>query len=67
MTEVLGVAAYTLGSRHDIAVASVLASQFATISVVVGYVLFRERLAAVQVLGVAATVIGVGALSAVQT
>jgi len=67
ITEVLGVASYTLGSRHGIAVASVLASQFATISVIVGYVLFRERLAGVQVLGVAATVIGVGALSAVQT
>ena len=66
LCEVLGVVSYTLGSRHGIAVTSVLASQFATISVLVAYVLFRERLAGVQVLGVAATVIGVGALSAIQ-
>jgi len=65
-TEVLGVVSYVLGARHGIAVTSVLASQFATISVVVAYLLFRERLTGLQTLGVAATVIGVGALSAVQ-
>jgi len=64
--EVLGVVSYTLGARHGIAITSVLASQFATISVVAAYFAFRERLAGVQVLGVAATVIGVGALSAIQ-
>jgi drug/metabolite transporter (DMT)-like permease len=66
LSEVLGVASYALGARHGIAVASVLASQFATISAVAGYLLFRERLAGVQVLGVAATVLGVAALSAIQ-
>jgi drug/metabolite transporter (DMT)-like permease len=64
--EVLGVVSYTLGTRHGIAITSVLASQFATISVVVAYFAFRERLVRMQVLGVAATVIGVGALSAIQ-
>jgi len=66
LSEVLGVVSYTLGTRHGIAVTSVLASQFATLSAVAGYLLFRERLANVQVVGVAATVIGVAALSVVQ-
>ena len=43
-----------------------LAAQFATISAVAGYLLFRERLAGVQGLGVAATVLGVAALTAIQ-
>ena len=66
ISEVVGVAAFALGARHGIAVTSVLASQFATISVVAAYLLFGERLSPAQTLGVAATVIGVGALSAVQ-
>ena len=48
------------------AVAAVLASQFAAISAVVAFALFGERLARVQVAGVAAIVAGVAVLSALQ-
>ena len=66
LCEVLGVVSYTLGTRHGIAITSVLASQFATISVVAAYFVFRERITGVQAMGVAATVVGVAALSAIQ-
>jgi drug/metabolite transporter (DMT)-like permease len=64
--EVLGFYAYIWGSRHGIAVAAVLASQFASFSVVASYVVFRERLARLQLTGVAIVVIGVALLSALQ-
>jgi drug/metabolite transporter (DMT)-like permease len=66
LLEVAGFALFAFGARHGIAVSAVLASQFAAISAVAAYVLFRERLAPVQVLGVAVLVVGVGALSGVQ-
>lgn len=65
--EVLGFYAYIWGSRHGIAVAAVLASQFASFSVFASYVVFRERLARPQLAGVAIVVVGVAVLSALQT
>lgn len=64
--EVLGFYAYISGSRHGIAVAAVLASQFASFTVVASYVLFGERLARLQLAGVAIVVIGVTLLSTLQ-
>jgi len=64
--EVGGGAAFIVGARHGLAVSAVLASQFATVAVLVGAVLFRERLAGRQISGAAAVAIGVGALSALQ-
>ena len=64
--EVLGFASYTLGARHGIAVAAVLVSQFAVISTLAAYVLFRERLTRLQLVGVATVIVGVAALSAVR-
>src|SRR5258707_13359292 len=55
------------GARDNVAVASVLVSQFATISVVVAYVLFRERLGRLQVVGAVLLVVGVTALSLVSS
>ena len=49
--EVLGFYSYTAGARHGIAVAAVLASQFATIAAVVAYFLFKERLNRIQLRG----------------
>jgi drug/metabolite transporter (DMT)-like permease len=66
LLEVAGFALFAFGARHSIAVSAVLASQFAAISAVAAYLLFRERLAPIQVLGVAVIVVGVGALSGVQ-
>jgi drug/metabolite transporter (DMT)-like permease len=66
LCEVLGFVSFTLGARHGIAVAAVLASQFAAIAAVAAYVIFGERLARVQVAGVAAIVAGVAVLSALN-
>lgn len=62
--EVIGYFAFVLSSRHGIAVAAVLSSQAATLTVLGGYVLFGERLGRVQLLGVAVTLAGVAALGA---
>jgi drug/metabolite transporter (DMT)-like permease len=64
--EVAGFACFALGARHGIAVAAVLASLFAAIAAVAAYFLFRERLARVQVAGVALIVVAVAALSGVE-
>ncbi|HEV2592420.1 MAG TPA: DMT family transporter [Gaiellaceae bacterium] len=65
--EVLGFAAYVFGARHNLAIAAVLGSQFAGLSVVVGWLLFRERLTRVQVAGVVGIIVGVSALSAIHS
>jgi drug/metabolite transporter (DMT)-like permease len=64
--EVLGFALFALGARHGIAVSAVLASQFAAIAAVAAYFLFGERLARIQLAGVALIVVGVGVLSALE-
>jgi drug/metabolite transporter (DMT)-like permease len=65
--EVLGFWSFALGARHGLAVSAVLASQFAAIAAVVAYIAFHERLARVQVVGVAAIVVGVSVLSALNS
>jgi drug/metabolite transporter (DMT)-like permease len=64
--EVVGFALYAVGARHGLAVSAVLASQFAAISAVVGYLFLRERLAPIQVAGVVTIVVGVSVLGALH-
>jgi drug/metabolite transporter (DMT)-like permease len=64
--EVAGLAAFVVGSRDGIAVSVVIASQYAALATIAAFVLFRERLAPLQVAGVAAIVCGVAALGALQ-
>jgi drug/metabolite transporter (DMT)-like permease len=66
LAEVFGFASYVAGARHGIAVAAVLASQFAAIASVAAYLLFRERLTRLQLGGVALIVLCVAALTAVR-
>ena len=66
LCEVLGFASYALGSRHGIAVAAVLASQFAALAAVAAYFLFRERLTRLQLSGIVAIAIGVAVLTAIE-
>jgi drug/metabolite transporter (DMT)-like permease len=66
VAEVLGFYSFTLGSRHGIAVAAVLSSQFAALALLGAYVLFRERLTRVQLTGVASVIVGVAVLSALR-
>ncbi len=64
--EVVGFYSYTLGSRHGIAIAAVLSSQFGALAAVIAYGLFRERLTRVQVCGVIVMIVGVALLSALE-
>jgi len=66
IAEVIGFALFAVGSRHGVAVAAVLASQFAAIAAVAAYFLFNERLTRVQLAGVATIVAGVAILTALQ-
>ena len=66
LCEIVGMASYALGARHGIAVAAVLASQFAAVAAIGAYVLFRERLSAVQRAGAVVILAGVAVLTAVN-
>jgi uncharacterized membrane protein len=66
IAEVAGFASFAMGARHGVAVAAVLASQFAGIAAVAAYVLFRERLSRVQLVGVTTIVVGVAVLTWLQ-
>lgn len=61
--EVIGFTCFAIGAQYQVAVTSVLASQFAPIAAVMAYVLFRERLGRLQITGVAILVLAVTALS----
>jgi drug/metabolite transporter (DMT)-like permease len=61
--EILGFASYAFGARHGLAISAVLASQFAAIAAVVGYLALRERLGSIQVAGIVTIVVGVSVLS----
>ena len=64
--EIGGFTSFALGSRHGIAVAAVLASQFAAVAAVAAYVLFHERLTRLQLTGVVVIVLGVAVLTGLQ-
>jgi drug/metabolite transporter (DMT)-like permease len=67
IAEVIGYICLTIASRDDVAVASVLVSQFAPIAAVVAFLLFKERLGRLQIAGLVVIIIGVVGLSIVQT
>ncbi len=58
-----GFAAIVNGAGEGVAVASVLASQYAVVAVVGGVLLYRERLTRRQATGVALTLIGVAGVA----
>lgn len=64
--EVLGFASYTLGARQDVAIAAVVACQFAGLSAVAAFLRFGERLGRVQVGGVAVLLVGITVLSGIR-
>jgi drug/metabolite transporter (DMT)-like permease len=66
LAEVAGFYSYTWGSRHGLAIAAVLASQFAVLALAGSYVLFGERLSRLQLVGVACVLVGVAALSVLR-
>lgn len=66
LAEVGGFASFAIGARHGIAVAAVLASQFAAIAALAAAILFRERLGRAGVAGVVVIAAGVAAVSALR-
>lgn len=62
--EVVGILSYTLGARHQLAIAAVLSSQFAALAAIGAYFAFGERLTKLQLAGLVLTAIGVGLLAA---
>ena len=63
VAEILGFVSYVLGARHSVPIAAVLSAQYATISVLVGITVLRERLVAAQVIGLVLTIGAVAVLS----
>jgi drug/metabolite transporter (DMT)-like permease len=63
VAEILGFVSYVLGARDSVPIAAVLSAQYATISVLVGVTILRERLGRAQVIGLALTIGGVAVLS----
>jgi drug/metabolite transporter (DMT)-like permease len=61
--EALGTVLFVIAAQDGIATAAVLASQFAAIAAVGGFLLFGERLARVQVVGIVVIAIGVAVLA----
>jgi drug/metabolite transporter (DMT)-like permease len=61
--EILGFVSYVLGARHSVPIAAVLSAQYATISVLVGITVLRERLVTAQVIGLVLTIGAVAVLS----
>jgi drug/metabolite transporter (DMT)-like permease len=66
LAEVAGFALYAVGARHGIAIAAVLASQFAALAALGAYVLYRERLTRTQIAGIALIAVAVAVLSALR-
>jgi drug/metabolite transporter (DMT)-like permease len=66
LAEVAGFVLYAIGARQDLAVAAVLVSLFGAVAALLARVLFGERLARLQLVGVTTIAAGVVALSALQ-
>jgi drug/metabolite transporter (DMT)-like permease len=62
-TEILGFVCFSIGAQYQVAITSVLSSQFAPIAAVAAYFLFKERLGRFQIAGVVVLVIGVTSLT----
>jgi drug/metabolite transporter (DMT)-like permease len=66
LAEVAGFTFYAFGARHGIAVAAVLASQFAALAALGAAILYGERLGRLGIAGVAVIAVGVAVVSAIQ-
>jgi drug/metabolite transporter (DMT)-like permease len=64
--EVTGILSYAFGARTNIAIAAVLSAQFAALTPIVAFVLFKERLHKHQVLGICLVLIGVAIVSVLE-
>ncbi len=67
VAEVLGFSSFAIGAREAVAVSAVLVSQFATVSLVLAFLLFGERLSRLQVVGIGLVIGGVAAVAVLQS
>ena len=65
--EVFGNVSYVLGARDSIAIASVLASQFAAVAAIAAFFIFHERLTPRQRYGFVAIAVGLAILTVVRS
>jgi multidrug transporter EmrE-like cation transporter len=66
VAEVLGNASYIVGARGSIAIAAVLASQYAAVAAVGAFFFFGERLSPSQRWGIVVIAVGIAVLTAVR-
>jgi drug/metabolite transporter (DMT)-like permease len=66
VAEVTGILSYAVGSHHGVAVPAVVASQFAGLAALGGFLLFGERITRRQVAGLVVIAAGVAALAVLQ-
>ena len=66
LIDTVGYMLVVAGTANGVAITSVLASQYAVVSVTGGIVLFRERVVPRQLIGIALTISGVAALAVVR-
>jgi drug/metabolite transporter (DMT)-like permease len=66
LAEVTGFLSFGVGARHGIALAAVLASQYAAVAVLVARIFFGERLGRRQIAGAVLIAVGVAAVSALR-
>jgi drug/metabolite transporter (DMT)-like permease len=66
LAEIGGLASFTAGAREGIAVSVVISSQYAALAALGAYLLLRERLAPIQIVGVVAIAAGVAVLGAIE-
>lgn len=64
VAEVLGYLTFGLGARDSIATVAVLSSQFGTFAVIAAWLLFKERVGRLQLVGIGLLVVGVTTLAA---
>ena len=63
VAEVFGFASFAIGAREAVAVSAVLVSQFATVSLVLAFLLFGERMTRLQLAGFGLVIVGVAAVT----
>ena len=66
IAEVVGFASFAIGAREAVAISAVLVSQFATVSLVLAYVLFGERISRRQLAGIVLVMVGVAAVTVLR-
>jgi drug/metabolite transporter (DMT)-like permease len=64
--EAAGSLLYVIAAAEGVAVAAVLSSQFAAIAAVGAFLLFRERLQRIQIVGIVTIAVGITLLSALS-